>query len=88
MGRRDTRLKLGMMPVYLPNLLDHQTKVLDIPLVNAVLHEALPNLPDGVKQAILYYVDIYDRAGVEKFIADGKHDRHPIGTARPQRNPG
>ena len=61
--------KLGMMPVFLPNLLNHQNKVLDIPLVNSVLNEALPDLPDGVKQAILYYVDIYDRAGVEKFIA-------------------
>lgn len=62
--------KLGTVPVYLPNLLDHQTKVLDVPLINRVLHEALPDLPDGVKQAIVYYVDIFDRPAVEKFIKD------------------
>jgi len=62
--------KLGTVPVYLPNLLDHQTKVLDIPLINRILQEALPDLPDGIKQIIVYYVDIYDRAAVEKFIQE------------------
>jgi adenine-specific DNA-methyltransferase len=56
--------------VYLPNLLDHQTKVLDVPLINRVLQEALPELPDGVKQAIVYYVDIFDRPAVETFIKE------------------
>ena len=62
--------KLGTVSVYLPNLLDHQTKVLDIPLINRILQEALPDLPDGIKQIIVYYVDIYDRAAVEKFIQE------------------
>ena len=61
---------LGLMPVYLPNLLDHQTKVLDVPLISRVLHEALPDLPNDVKRAIVYYVDIDDRPKVEKFIKD------------------
>ena len=62
--------KLGMVPVYLPNLLDHSTKVLDVPLMNRVLREALPDLPEGVKQAIVYYVDIDDRKAVLDFIKD------------------
>lgn len=62
--------KLGMMPVFVPNLLDHTTKVLDIPLMNRVLREALPDLPDGVRQAIVYYVDIDDRKALEKFIKE------------------
>ena len=62
--------KLGTVPVYLPNLLDHQTKVLDVPLINRIIQEALPDLPDGVKKAIVYYVDIFDRPAVEKFIRD------------------
>lgn len=62
--------KLGLMPVYLPNLLDHQTKVLDVPLINGVIQQALPDLPDNVKQVIVYYVDIYDRDGVEAFIKE------------------
>lgn len=62
--------KLGMMPVFVPNLLDHTTKVLDIPLMNKVLREALPDLPDGVKQVVVYYVDIDDRKALEKFIKE------------------
>ena len=63
--------KLGAIPVYLPNLLDHGTKVLDVPLMNRVLREALPELADSrddIKRAIVYYVDIYDRDELEKFI--------------------
>ncbi len=62
--------KRGLVPVYLPNLLDHQTKVLDVPLINRVIQEALPDLPQTVTQAIVYYVDIDDRPGVEAFIKD------------------
>lgn len=62
--------KLGMVPVYVPNLLDHSTKVLDIPLMNRILNEAMPDLPDGVKQVIVYYVDIDDEKGLAKFIAE------------------
>lgn len=62
--------KLGMVPVYVPNLLDHSTKVLDIPLMNRVLNEAMPDLPDGVKQVIVYYVDIDDEKALSKFIAE------------------
>jgi adenine-specific DNA-methyltransferase len=62
--------KLGMVPVYLPNLLDHTTKVLDIPLTNRLLRQALPDLPEGVKQAIVYFVDIEDRKAVLDFIKE------------------
>ena len=62
--------KLGLVPVYLPNLLDHQTKTLDVPLVNRVIQEALPDLPDEIKQVIVYYVDIADPAGVQSFLKE------------------
>ena len=62
--------RLGQMPVFLPNLLDHGTKVLDVPLMNRVLREALPDLPDDVKRVIVYYVDIEDRAALQKFIKE------------------
>ena len=60
----------GRVPVYLPNLLDHGSKVLDIPLMNRVLRDALPDLPDDVKAVIVYYVDIENRPALEKFIRD------------------
>jgi adenine-specific DNA-methyltransferase len=62
--------KEGLIPVYIPNLLDHSTKVLDIPLMNRILNEAMPELPDDVKKVIVYYIDIEDRAALEKFIAE------------------
>lgn len=62
--------KLGMVPVYVPNLMDSASRVLDKVLVNRITHEAIPDLPDSVQKVIVYYVDIEDEAGVQKFIAD------------------
>lgn len=60
----------GMMPVYIPNLMDSSTKLLDIVLINRVIREAIPDLPDGVKKVIVYYIDISDRTEIEKFIKE------------------
>ena len=60
--------KLGLVPVYVPNLLDHSTKVLDIPLMNRIINEAIPDLPDNTKQVIVYYIDIDDEKELLKFI--------------------
>ena len=62
--------KLGMIPVYLPNLLDHSTRVLDIPLMNRILNEAMPDLSDETKQVIVYYIDIEDELILKRFIID------------------
>jgi adenine-specific DNA-methyltransferase len=62
--------KLGLLPVYIPNLLDHATKVLDVPLVNRVLQEAIPELPDDVKRVIVYYVDIDNEEAVNAFLKE------------------
>jgi adenine-specific DNA-methyltransferase len=62
--------KLGLVPVHVPNLLDHSTKVLDIPLMNRIINEAMPDLPDNVKQVIVYYVDIENEKELKKFIDD------------------
>ena len=62
--------KLGMVPVYVPNLLDHSTRVLDIPLMNRILNEAMPDLPDETKQVVVYYIDIDDETAVKTFIND------------------
>ncbi len=62
--------KLGTIPVYLPNLLDHTTKVLDKYLMNRVINEAIPDLPDNVKKVIVYYIDIDDEKEIRKFIKE------------------
>ena len=62
--------KRGMQPVYLPNLLDGSTRLLDTAQMNRILKEALPALPDGTKRVVVYYVDIADRNEVEQFIKE------------------
>lgn len=62
--------KLGLVPVYVPNLLDHSTKVLDIPLMNRIINEAISDLPDNTKQVIVYYIDIDDEKELLKFIGE------------------
>jgi adenine-specific DNA-methyltransferase len=62
--------KLGLVPVWLPNLLDHTQRVLDKPLLNRILNEALPDLPDGVCQAVVYYIDLDDEQDLRAFMAE------------------
>ena len=62
--------KHGTMPVYLPNLMDSSTRVLDIPLMNRIIREALPDLPDDTQRVIVYYIDITDRKAIEQFIKE------------------
>lgn len=69
--------KYGMMPVYLPNLMDSSTRLLDKPLMNRIIREALPDLPDDTKRVIVYYIDITDRAEIEQFIKE-QNDRTTI----------
>ncbi|MBR6032195.1 MAG: site-specific DNA-methyltransferase [Bacteroidaceae bacterium] len=60
----------GMMPVYLPNLMDSSTRLLDKPQMNRIIREALPDLPDDTKRVIVYYIDITDREEIEQFIKE------------------
>ncbi len=62
--------KYGLMPVYLPNLMDSSTRLLDIPLMNRILRKAMPDLPDNTKRVIVYYIDITDRTEIETFIKE------------------
>ena len=62
--------KLGLIPVYVPNLMDSTTKLLDEGLMHRILHEAIPELSTTVKKVIVYYVDIIDKEAIEKFIKE------------------
>lgn len=62
--------RYGMMPVYLPNLMDGTTRLLDRPLMNRILHEAMPDLPTDVKRVVVYYIDITDKQDIEAFIRE------------------
>ena len=62
--------KEGMLPVYLPNLMDSSTRLLDTALMNRILKEAMPDLPDGTKKVIVYYIDITDVKEIKQFIKE------------------
>lgn len=62
--------KNGSIPVYVPNLLNTQEKVLDIPKINEIINQEIQNLPDNIKKIIVYYIDIDDQKALEKFIKD------------------
>ena len=62
--------RLGTVPVYIPNLMDSASKLLDTVLINRVIHQAIPELDASVKKVILYYIDISGLAEIQKFIAE------------------
>lgn len=60
----------GMMPVYIPNLIDSTKRVLDKVEMNMLIREALPDLPDDVKQVVVYYIDVEDLDDLEQFAKE------------------
>lgn len=62
--------RLGTVPVYIPNLMDSTSKLLDTVLINRVIHQAIPELDASVKKVILYYIDISGLTEIQKFIAE------------------
>jgi len=65
-----TKSKEGIVPVYVPNLLNTQEKVLDIPTINTIINQELQNLEVNAKKVIVYYIDVDDQKALEKFIKD------------------
>ncbi len=64
-----TTSKEGTVPVYVPNLLNSQEKVLDIPMINTILNQELQKLEElEPKKVIVYYIDIEDRKEIEQFV--------------------
>ena len=61
--------KFGQVPVYVPNLIDHNQKVLDIPIINQIISQELPKL-ENVKKAIAYYIDLSDEKTIKNFIEE------------------
>ena len=65
--------KLGIVPVYVPNLLDSSQKVLDKVLMNDILNKGVSELPEEIKKVIVYYIDIDNGKDIDKMIKDFKH---------------
>jgi adenine-specific DNA-methyltransferase len=65
-----TKSKEGIVPVFVPNLLNTQEKVLDIPTINTIINQELQNLEVNAKKVIVYFIDIADKKTLEKFIKE------------------
>lgn len=59
---------LGKIPVYIPNLMDSSTKILDVVLINKIVNQEIIKLDDSIKKVIIYYIDIIDRKEIDEFI--------------------
>lgn len=46
--------KLGTIPVYVPNLMDSNSKLLDKVMMNRIIHQAIPDLDSNIKKVIVY----------------------------------
>ncbi len=64
--------RLGKVPVYVPNLMDSSSKLLDEVMINRILHEAIPVLSSEIKKVIVYYVDITSEEEIRQFIRDDR----------------
>ncbi|MDR1405299.1 MAG: site-specific DNA-methyltransferase [Candidatus Methanoplasma sp.] len=60
--------KLGKVPIYVPNLMDSSSRILDEVLMSRILHYAIPELEFDVKKVVVYYIDITNKEEIEKFI--------------------
>lgn len=65
-----TESQNGTVPVYVPDLINSQQKLLDIPLINTIINQELHNFEINVKKVIVYYIDIEDYSEINKFIRD------------------
>lgn len=59
----------GMVPVYLPNLMDSSSRILDTVLMRRIIREALPNFDVPPKKVIIYYVDITSTDEIMNYIS-------------------
>lgn len=62
--------RMGCIPVYIPNLVDSASKLLDTVLMNRIIHQAIPDLDASIKKVIVYYIDITSEEEIRKFIAE------------------
>lgn len=60
----------GSSPVYIPDLMDSSSRVLDIVTLNRIINDAMPQLPPSTKRVIVYYIDMVDRQELDDFIKD------------------
>lgn len=69
-----TDIRYGTVPVYVPNLMDSSTRILDEVMMRGILYDAIPKLTDlpSIKKVIVYYIDVTDIDSIKKMIEGDK----------------
>lgn len=62
--------QIGTVPVYVPNLMDSTSKLLDKVMMNRIIHQAIPDLDSNITNVIVYYIDITDENEIMQFIKE------------------
>lgn len=66
--------KDGAVPVHLPDLKNSSLRLLDIPYINTIIRDALPDLPADTKRVKIYYIDIDNYNEIKTFIKEQNTD--------------
>ncbi len=66
--------RFGLVPVYVPNLMDSSTRILYEALMRRILYEAIPDLADlpNVKKVVVYYIDVSDMDKILDIVSKDK----------------
>ena len=62
--------KNGLVPIYVPNLIDSSFKIMDLTLIKEIVYKHIPNLSNDIKKVIIYYIDVEDFEDINKFIKE------------------
>lgn len=62
--------KYGKVPVYIQDLKDSSSKILDVCKINEIINEKIPGLEDECKKIVVYYVDLVDEQEIKTFIKE------------------
>lgn len=62
--------KLGKIPTYIQDLKDSSSKIFDIVKLNEIINERIPELEEGFKKVVVYYVDISNEEEIKEFVKD------------------
>ena len=63
----------GSSPVYLPDLMDSTSRLLDVVTMNRIINEGISSLDVLPKRAIVYYIDIDDTDKLRAFIKENNN---------------
>ena len=62
--------KNGLVPIYVPNLIDSSFKIMDLTLIKEIVYKHIPNLSNDIKKVIIYYIDVEYFEDINKFIKE------------------